>query len=129
MKCKTKAVMNKLRKEMELYRRQFEDASERVIVKHVIQEPTPEKKVLIEEMIKNKKMKIDSTKLVNTIAHASVPVKKKAVVVIDFIVPPPTAAVSSKSATPDSICQAKNLNGTPCKCRAKIGKFCAKHAP
>ena len=26
------------------------------------------------------------------------------------------------------LCIARNLNGTPCKCKAKLGKFCAKHA-
>ena len=29
-----------------------------------------------------------------------------------------------------TICKARNINGTPCKCKAtKLGKFCTKHAP
>ena len=72
-----------------------------------------------------KKLEIDPAKLERTIQKACVPIEKKSIVFISEIPKP-------KTATPIpvviAICAAKNLNGTPCKCRAKIGKFCAKHA-
>ena len=79
-----------------------------------------------------KKLTLDSQKLQETIAKAietSESLKKKPIVVLDKIpsshnnpvVPVPV---------PVTICKARNLNGTPCKCKAiKLGKFCAKHTP
>lgn len=79
-----------------------------------------------------KKMIIDPEKLEKTIQKACQPVQKKC---ITFLEKPPIASSSEKVLQKNPvpvavlICQARNLNGTPCKCKAKIGKFCAKHAP
>ena len=73
-----------------------------------------------------KKLEIDPAKLERTIQKACVPIVKKSIVVISEIPNPKTAAAPTPVVI--AICAAKNLNGTPCKCRAKIGKFCAKHA-
>ncbi len=82
----------------------------------------------------SKKIEIDSQKLQETIAKAietSESLKKNPIVVLDKIpsnnnpVVPAAAPVA-----PVTICKARNLNGTPCKCKAvKFGKFCAKHTP
>ena len=98
---------------------------ERIASKVELSEMSEEKKKFVDEMLKNRKMTIDTTKLESTINKASVPIKKKEIVVIDFI--PVHKPIVTVAAT--ELCKAKNLNGTPCKCRAKIGKFCAKHAP
>ena len=69
-------------------------------------------------------MNIDPVKLEATIRKACIPIKRHHIIVIDYI------PLQPMKPTPEvQICKAKNLNGTPCKCRAKIGKFCAKHAP
>jgi len=53
--------------------------------------------------------------------------KKKPIVVLDKL---PVPVVRVTATTPVAICQARNINGTPCKCKAtKLGKFCAKHVP
>jgi hypothetical protein len=70
------------------------------------------------------KMVIDPQKLEESILKACIPIKRHHVIVIDYIPTQPTKPISQIQ-----ICKAINLNGTPCKCRAKIGKFCAKHAP
>lgn len=71
----------------------------------------------------------DKEFLERTIQKACQPVKRHSVIVLDK--PPVPVATSSQQpkAVSSSICQARNMNGTPCKCKAKIGKFCAKHAP
>jgi hypothetical protein len=76
----------------------------------------------------HKKMEIDQEKLERSIKKACIPVEKKTIVFIDK---PPAAPPVAETTPPPALvlCAAKNLNGTPCKCRAKIGKFCAKHAP
>lgn len=75
-----------------------------------------------------KKLVIDPEKLERTIQKACVPIPKKSIEFIDKVLKPnPVVFVSTPPVTA-IICSAKNLNGTPCKCKAKIGKFCAKHA-
>jgi hypothetical protein len=121
--------MQKLRKEVALYYKDMMTyKTKRVCVTHTIEEPSIEKKNMIEEIIKNKKMTINPEKLVKTIDKAAVPIPKKGIVVLDFLPKHPTSETVVKKVE-TRICQAKNLNGTPCKCRAKIGQFCAKHAP
>ena len=54
---------------------------------------------------------------------------KRTMIVLDKnpVAPSPTVVVA---VTPVAICRARNINGTPCKCKAtKLGKFCTKHAP
>lgn len=71
-------------------------------------------------------MIIDPEKLEKTIQKACIPIQKKCIAVIDKIPPPPS---NKNPPVVILVCKAKNLNGTPCKCKAKIGQFCAKHAP
>ena len=73
------------------------------------------------------KMTIDPKKLESTIQKACMPVKKKCIALIDTV--PVLPPHSHKNPVAVVFCHARNLNGTPCKCKAKIGKFCAKHAP
>lgn len=55
--------------------------------------------------------------------------KKKPIVVLDKH-PVPVVPKAAPVVATVSICQARNINGTPCKCKAtKFGKFCAKHVP
>lgn len=76
-----------------------------------------------------KKMVIDPEKLERTIQKACQPVQKKCITFLEKP-PVPSEKVLQKNPVPVVlICQARNLNGTPCKCKAKIGKFCAKHVP
>ena len=73
------------------------------------------------------KLTIDPEKLEKTIQKACIPIQKKCITVLDKI---PTPAPSKENpSVAVLICKARNLNGTPCKCKAKIGKFCTKHAP
>lgn len=56
--------------------------------------------------------------------------KKKTIIVLDKNPVPVVPKVTVPVVATVSICQARNINGTPCKCKAtKLGKFCAKHAP
>lgn len=71
------------------------------------------------------KLEVDPVKLNHTIKKACIPVEKRNIVFLDTL--PKKVAVPAPVAAPIAICQAKNLNGTPCKCKAKAGKFCAKH--
>lgn len=119
--------IQKLRRELLLQKKKEETPSIRISVTHKPLKMNEEKSRIVNEIIKNKKMTIDDTRLENTIQKAATfQVKKKEIVHIDFIPSQPTVA---KVVTEVKICEAMNLNGTPCKCRAKIGKFCAKHAP
>ena len=53
--------------------------------------------------------------------------KKKPIVVLDKL---PVPTIQKPAFVPVVVCQARNINGTPCKCKAtKLGKFCAKHLP
>jgi hypothetical protein len=76
------------------------------------------------------KIVFDEQKLNKTIMNAKESyekMKKKPIVILDKN-PVPSARVAS--AVPVAICRARNINGTPCKCKAtKLGKFCTKHAP
>jgi hypothetical protein len=72
-----------------------------------------------------KKMIIDPVKLETTIKKACIPLEKKNIVVLETL---PKKVVPVIVPVPIAICQAKNLNGTPCKCKAKVGKFCTKHS-
>lgn len=74
------------------------------------------------------KLTIDPHKLEETIKKACIPVVKKSIQVLDKVPPKPEENVKPKPVA-IAVCKAMNLNGTPCKCRAKVGKFCAKHAP
>ena len=81
----------------------------------------------------HKKITLDSQKLQETISKAietSESLKKKPIVVLDKI---PSSSHNNPvvaAPVPVTICKARNLNGTPCKCKAvKSGKFCAKHTP
>lgn len=80
-----------------------------------------------------KKIEIDSQKLQETIAKAidtSESLKKKPIIVLDKIPSNDNPVVPATPVAPVTICKARNLNGTPCKCKAvKFGKFCAKHTP
>ncbi len=68
-------------------------------------------------------------KLQRTIRKACVKIPRHTTILLTEIPKPATVAVKEPTATPSvSICQARNLNGTPCKFKAKCGKFCAKHA-
>jgi hypothetical protein len=71
------------------------------------------------------KLEVDPVKLDHTIKKACIPVEKRNIVFLDTL--PKKVAPAVPVPTPVAICQAKNLNGTPCKCKAKSGKFCAKH--
>lgn len=73
------------------------------------------------------KMEIDPVKLEETIKKAIVPIQKKCIVVLDEI-PKKTTVAAAPAPVPVALCIARNLNGTPCKCKAKLGKFCAKHS-
>ena len=73
-----------------------------------------------------KKMCIDPTKLEETIKRACIPVARKEIKILDKL---PVTNVEISKPVIVAVCKAKNLNGTPCKCRAKIGNFGAKHAP
>lgn len=117
------SAIAKLRKEFKKHNEEMRNfKTERVAVKHDI--PTM-KNEIVDEIIKNKKMTVDQEKLEKTIQKAVIPIKKKEIVVIDFV---PVVNTHVPEPKVVEICKALNLNGTPCKCRAKIGKFCAKHA-
>jgi len=73
------------------------------------------------------KLTIDPIKLEQTIKKACIPIEKKSVVVLENV-PPPVATAAVAHVCVVAVCQARNLNGTPCKCKAKVGKFCAKHS-
>lgn len=75
------------------------------------------------------KLIIDAVRLEETIKKACIPVKKRSIVFLNEI-PSQSHVLLNKKPPVTLICQARNLNGTPCKCKAKIlGKFCMKHAP
>ncbi len=119
-------AISKLRKEFAKERKNMID-----IMNTVKSERSTKPSVVVRTVVvvpENKKMEIDQEKLERTIQKACIPIQKKSIV---FIEKPPAPPVATVAAPPVvvAICAAKNLNGTPCKCRAKIGKFCAKHAP
>jgi hypothetical protein len=75
----------------------------------------------------NFKLDVDPVKLDHTIKKACIPIEKRNIVFLDTL-PKKVDQVVVPVHTPIIICQAKNLNGTPCKCKAKSGKFCTKHS-
>lgn len=115
-------AISKLRKEFMKERKDMIDIMK--TVKSERSKPSVMRTVVVPE---HKKMEIDQEKLERTIQKACIPIEKKSIVFIDK---PPVPHVVAAAPPPALVlCAAKNLNGTPCKCRAKIGKFCAKHAP
>lgn len=78
------------------------------------------------------KIVFDEQKLNKTIMNAKETyekIKKKPIVVLDKN-PVPSTSAHVATVAPVAICRARNINGTPCKCKAtKFGKFCTKHAP
>lgn len=79
-----------------------------------------------------KKLEIDPAKLEQTITKAvqslSLVPKKRIVFLEEAPKKKPEATAKTTGPTVVQLCIARNLNGTPCKCKAKLGKFCAKHA-
>lgn len=123
-KLKMASKIAKLRDE---YKKEL--AERKRIMKDVVIE---RKKIITENPLTPlKKITFDSQKLDNSIAKAietSEALKKKPIVVLDKIPSNNNPVVSAP--VPVTICKARNLNGTPCKCKAvKFGKFCAKHTP
>lgn len=119
------SAIAKLRKEFNKRNQEMKNLKiERVNVKHVVPEIRNE---IVDEIMKNKKMNVDNERLEKTIQKAVVPIKKKEIVVIDFV--PETTKAPEKPVVTFTTCKALNLNGTPCKFRAKCGQFCTKHAP
>ena len=73
------------------------------------------------------KLEVDPVKLEASIKKACVHVEKKSIVVLKDQ-PVKSTTTAKHHVVVVAICQSKNLNGTPCKCKAKVGKFCTKHA-
>ena len=77
-------------------------------------------------------IQFDEQKLIKTIMNAKEKyekMKKKTIIVLDKN-PVQLSAVAAPTPVTVAICRARNINGTPCKCKAtKFGKFCTKHAP
>ncbi len=120
--------MEALRREFMKERKMRESAVHSARVKTTINiaEMNADKIKMVQEIITNRKIQVYKQKLEETIKNASVPVPKRSIVVID---PVPFSSVPVKEHVVVQICQSKNLNGTPCKCKAKVGKFCLKHLP
>lgn len=117
-------AISKLRKDF--YK---EQKDKKEMMKSVVIERKKPVSTIVTETPKKFKMVVEPEKLENSIQKACVPVQKKCITFLEKIpVAPPTL---NKNPVPVAviICHARNLNGTPCKCKAKIGKFCAKHAP
>ena len=114
--------MDKLRKEFIKERQMMAEAMKSVVIERraPIRPPVPPRAPPL-------KMGIDPHKLEETIKKACIPVVRKGIKILDKL-PDRNDEVAKPSVT-IAVCKAKNLNGTPCKCRAKIGNFCAKHAP
>ena len=123
--------MNKLRAEIrKQYEEMMRNKTPRVSSRVEINEMNPNKLAIVNQIIENKKMSIDNEKLNMTIKKANVPIQRREIIVLDSIPKKPSQPeTTTASQTQVKICQARNLNGTPCKCKAKIGKFCTKHAP
>jgi hypothetical protein len=85
-----------------------------------------EKSEMVNQIVMNKKLQVDTLKLEESIKKAIIPITKKSISYIENIVP---VAVTVQPKESIRICKSKNLNGTPCKCKAKFGNFCLKHKP
>lgn len=114
--------MDKLRKEFHKERKLMAE-----IMKTVVVDRPKKKDPIVSCAPPPTKMSIDPEKLEKTIQKACIPIVKKSITVIDSL---PVTVTSSASVPAPKIviCKALNLNGTPCKFRAKKGHFCAKHA-
>lgn len=126
--------MEKLRKEFLKERKMMAEAMKCVVIERPKKKPSPPTPPI---KTTTTKMVIDPEKLEKTIRKACVPVQKKTITVIDAPPPPPPVHSHSSTATASASaaakvvackCKAMNLNGTPCKFKAKKGQFCAKHA-
>lgn len=115
--------MEKLRREY-LKEKKIAHASLAGIVVERIKRPA-----IVETPAGFKKMIVDPQKLEDAIKKACVPVQKRGVQILEKPPPPPTTVRAVAVTKVTALCKAINLNGTPCKCRANVGKFCAKHAP
>lgn len=113
--------MDKLRRDYILERKILADAMKLVLI-----ERKPSIHPTVPSRTQPPKMCIDPNKLEETIKRACIPVVRKEIKILDKI---PVINVEIAKPVIIAVCKAKNLNGTPCKCRAKIGNFCAKHAP
>lgn len=123
--------MDKLRKEFLKERKMMADAMKTVLVERpkkataVVPLPT--------QTQTHMKMTIDPDKLETTIKKACIPIQKRTITVLDTIPSQPVVTAAASAAASSSskkivTCKALNLNGTPCKFRAKKGHFCSKHA-
>jgi hypothetical protein len=120
--------MEKLRKEFAKERKMMENIHK--VMKDEPTEKTCVKKArppIISVTPTSTKMVVDPRKLEETIKKACIPVMKRSIQILDKLPSKPEEHVKPKP-TAVVVCKAMNLNGTPCKCRAKVGKFCAKHA-
>jgi hypothetical protein len=54
--------------------------------------------------------------------------KRVKIILLDEV-PKAAATATVARTTTVSSCKAVNLNGTPCKLKAKIGQYCMKHCP
>lgn len=118
--------MEKLRKEFIKERKAMIDIMKNVVTerqKRSVVAPVPA------VVAPKKMMTIDPQKLEDTIKKACVPITRKSILVLEKPPMTTTTATQKVVVTSSLLCQARNLNGTPCKCKAKLGKFCAKHAP
>lgn len=116
-------TMEKLRKEFIKERKAMAELMKTVV--------TERHKKVVESLpptTNTTKMTIDPQKLEDTIKKACVPIVKKSIQILDKLPAKPDSSGPVAVKKPAVLCKALNLNGTPCKCRAKIGKFCAKHA-
>jgi outer membrane biosynthesis protein TonB len=119
-------TMEKLRKEFLKEREMMKEVMKTVVIDRPKKTPPPPPPPSIVA-----KMTIDPEKLEMSIKKACVPIPKREITVLDkppavAVTTAPTGAVVAKPVA--ALCKALNLNGTPCKFRAKKGHFCAKHA-
>ncbi len=129
MKLKKQTItMEKLRKEFLKEREMMKEVMKTVVIDRPKKTPPPPPPPSIVA-----KMTIDPEKLEMSIKKACVPIPKREITVLDkppavavTTAPAPTGAVVAKPVA--ALCKALNLNGTPCKFRAKKGHFCAKHS-
>lgn len=113
-------LRQEFKKEKALMSKMMADAGDDMIRKNA-----SVRKDTVHVVVTKFKLEVDPKKLEDTIKKACVPVEKKNIVFLESL---PNKVTLAPVAKPIAICQAKNLNGTPCKCKAKVGKFCTKHS-